>query len=178
MGCVNAKDTTLKSKGHKRSAKNEISKKYKIEHGVLGSGSFGKVFKATAVNDDSFEVAIKVIPKKDIEADLKEIDNEVEIIWQLDHPNIIKYFEKFENSSYIYIVTEYCPGGELFDKIVKTSQSAGSFTEKEAAEILEKLFWALAHCHENGVTHRDIKPENIMIGKDGEIKLIDFGLSA
>jgi calcium-dependent protein kinase len=51
------------------------------------------------------------------------------------------------------------------------------FNESEAAQIMKKLIRAVNHCHASGVVHRDIKPENIMIGRDGEIKLIDFGLS-
>lgn len=70
---------------------------------------------------------------------------------------------------------EYCPGGELFDKIA--AQKDQMFSEGEAAKIMKKLLRAINHCHASGVVHRDIKPENIMYGKDGEIKLIDFGLS-
>lgn len=75
----------------------------------------------------------------------------------------------------MYLVMEYCPGGELFDKIA--AQENQVFNESEAALIMKKLLRAINHCHAWGVTHRDIKPENIMYGQDGEIKLIDFGLS-
>ena len=75
----------------------------------------------------------------------------------------------------MYLVMEYCPGGELFDLIA--TQKNQSFGEVEACEYMEKLFRAIAHCHASGVIHRDIKPENVMIGRDGELKLIDFGLS-
>lgn len=71
---------------------------------------------------------------------------------------------------------EYCSGGELFEKILKNPENV--FGESEACDVMDKLFHAIAHCHANGIAHRDIKPENIMIGKDKEIKLIDFGLSA
>ena len=94
---------------------------------------------------------------------------------RLDHPNIVKYFETYDDTKYIYLVMEYCPGGELFDKIA--SQKDQLFNESEACVIMEELFRAINHCHANGIVHRDIKPENIMIGKDGNIKLIDFGLS-
>lgn len=70
---------------------------------------------------------------------------------------------------------EYCPGGELFDKIA--NQKNQVFNESEACGIMKKLLRAVNHCHANRIVHRDIKPENIMIGKDGELKLIDFGLS-
>jgi calcium-dependent protein kinase len=70
---------------------------------------------------------------------------------------------------------EYINGMQLFDKI--TSQTNQSFGEKEAAEYMKQLFSAVNHCHANGVIHRDIKPENIMLTKDNQIRLIDFGLS-
>ena len=68
---------------------------------------------------------------------------------------------------------ELCPGGELFDKIIEGEH----FTEKHAAITMEKLIRAIIHCESQEVTHRDIKPENIMYSVDGEVKLIDFGLS-
>lgn len=70
---------------------------------------------------------------------------------------------------------EYCPGGELFDRIC--SGQAPGLREADACKMFSKLVRAVNHCHANHVTHRDIKPENIMFGEDGEIKLIDFGLS-
>ncbi len=70
---------------------------------------------------------------------------------------------------------EYIGGGELFDKIAQ--QSNNVFSEEIAAYYMKKLFNALNHMHSQGVVHRDIKPENIMLTKDGELKLIDFGLS-
>jgi calcium-dependent protein kinase len=75
----------------------------------------------------------------------------------------------------MYLVMENCPGGELFKRL--TSQKDQMFNESEAATIMKRLFRAINHCHASGVVHRDIKAENIMYGADGEIKLIDFGLS-
>lgn len=94
---------------------------------------------------------------------------------RLDHPNIVKYYETYDDHKYIYLVMEYCPGGELFAKIAE--QENQTFNESQAAQILHKLVTAVNHCHANRIIHRDIKAENIMIGSDGEIKLIDFGLS-
>jgi serine/threonine protein kinase len=75
----------------------------------------------------------------------------------------------------MYLVMEYCEGGELYEEITKKSEK-GLFKEKHAVEIIEKMLRALRHCNENKIAHRDIKPENIMIAKDGEVKLIGFGL--
>lgn len=108
---------------------------------------------------------------------IEKLKQEVIFLKRLDSPNIVKYYETYEDDNYVYIVTEYCSGGELFDLISKKLETSKKFKEKEAAEIMQKLFKAIAHCHSQGIAHRDIKPENIMLGKDGELKLIDFGLA-
>lgn len=66
---------------------------------------------------------------------------------KLDSPNIVKYYETYEDEEYVYLVMEYCPGGELFDLISKKLEKSKKFKEKEAAEILYKLFKAIAHVH-------------------------------
>ncbi len=96
---------------------------------------------------------------------------------KLDSPHIVKYYETYEDDKFVYLVMEYCPGGELFDLIAKKLDKSKKFNEIEAAEIMHKLFKAVAHVHSQGIAHRDIKPENIMIDSEGEIKLIDFGLA-
>lgn len=103
------------------------------------------------------------------------IKDEVSILTKLDHPNIVKYYETYDDLKYMYLVMEYCPGGELFERIAKSENQ--QFNESDAAQVISKLVRAVVHCHANNITHRDIKPENIMYGADGEIKLIDFGLS-
>lgn len=141
----------------------------------MGAGSFGKVFLSESIADSSFKVAIKVLNKAKLKDNLEAIKEEVRILTKLDHPNIVKYYETYDDAKYMYLVMEYCNGGELFDKIAK--QKDQMFNESEAATIMKKLLRAINHCHATGVVHRDIKPENIMYGRDGEIKLIDFGLS-
>ena len=106
--------------------------------------------------------------------EINEIREEVKIIENLDHPNIVKYYETYDDVKYIYLVMEYCNGGELFEKITKNLEH---MSEKEAAKVMESIVKALIHCHANNIVHRDIKPENIMFGTDGEVKLIDFGLA-
>ncbi|TNV79747.1 hypothetical protein FGO68_gene8048 [Halteria grandinella] len=149
--------------------------KLSVHTQILGAGQFGKVFLSESTSDPNFKVAIKVINKSRVQDQLHSILEEVRILTKLDHPNIVKYYETYDDVRYMYLVMENCPGGELFQKI--TSQKDQSFNESEAASIMRKLFKAINHCHASGVVHRDIKPENIMYGVDGEIKLIDFGLS-
>ena len=95
----------------------------------------------------------------------------------MDHPNVVKIYEAFQDSKRYYIVTELCTGGELFDMIV----SRANFKERDAARILRQLFSAISYCHQNNIVHRDLKPENLLIesseSSEPLIKVIDFGTS-
>jgi len=146
---------------------------YEINPKVLGAGSFGKVFLGRNKKNPEHHVALKVISKQKFADELDFIRQEVKILSTLDHPNITKYYETYEDSKYLYLVMEYCPGGELIEKITNKT----SFSEKEACKIMLDIIKAINHCHSLKIAHRDIKPENIMYGEDGEIKLIDFGLA-
>ena len=125
--------------------------------------------------DENFKVAIKVLDKHKLAENIECIMEEVEILNKLDHPNIVKYFETYNDTKYIYLVMEYIQGMQLFDKI--TSMPNQTFDEREAGIYMEKLLQAVNHCHAQGIIHRDIKPENIMITDNGSVRLIDFGLS-
>lgn len=126
--------------------------------------------------------AIKKIPKRKVK-DPNEFANEIEILQRMDHPNIIKLYETFEDARNVYMVTEYvpnrcrlCTGGELFDKIIQK----GFFSEEEARTVFNQIMLALNYCHSQNVAHRDLKPENFLLLDDSPgwpLKLIDFGLS-
>lgn len=101
---------------------------------------------------------------------------ELEIMKTLDHPNIIKFYEVYQDKDFFYICMEYCSGGELLDSITKKKY----LKEREAASIMKKVISAVNHMHKKGIVHRDLKPENILFStndKEREIKIIDFGLS-
>ena len=101
---------------------------------------------------------------------------EITILQKLDHPNVLKLFEYFDEDKDIYLVTERCKGGELFDRIVEES----FFSEYDSAKIFRQILQSLNYCHTQGIAHRDIKPENFLFetkAKDSDIKIIDFGLS-
>ena len=140
----------------------------------LGEGSFGEVWlvrhKILGKN-----YALKIIEKSPYSNE-KQIINEIEILKTLDHPNILKILEFHLDKDKYYIVTDYCPEGELFNEITKK----GIFNEKETSFIIYQLLQAVRYCHKMRVLHRDIKPENIMITErepNGllHVKLIDFG---
>lgn len=141
---------------------------------VLGTGTYGSVVKATT-KDGNQPRAIKIIPKGKVR-DAERFKSEIQILSQLDHPNIIKLYETFEDSRNIYLVTELCKGGELFDRIIQK----GHFTETEARTTFVQIIHALNYCHSNGICHRDLKPENFLLldeKPNSSLKVIDFGLS-
>lgn len=129
---------------------------------MVGSGAYGKVFLSHSIQDPSFKVAIKVLNKERYWKDLAMINEEVSILTRLDHPNIVKYYECYNDVKYMYLIMEYCEGGEIFKTCSKTKNQ--QFSEKEACNVIVKLVSAVNHCHVNGVMHRDIKPANIMFG--------------
>lgn len=98
----------------------------------------------------------------------------------MDHPNIIKLYEVYEDNRYIYLIMEECSGGELFDRIIERINKKELFTEKQAAVIFKNMMSALCYCHANQICHRDLKPENLLFlnsSEDSPLKVIDFGLS-
>ena len=108
-------------------------------------------------------------------SDWTRLKYEIDILKNLDHPNILRLYETFEDSNSIYLVTELCEGGELFDEIMARNR----FEEKDAAPIMKQLLSAINYCHKKNVCHRDLKPENVLLdSKDKQtIKVIDFGTS-
>lgn len=91
------------------------------------------------------KVAIKVIQKTKLSSsEIDAIRQEVAILQSLDHPSIVKYYETYDDIKYIYLVMELCSGGELFEKV---SDKGRPLTEKEAAQVIEKLLRAFIHCH-------------------------------
>lgn len=146
---------------------------------LLGNGAFGKVRLFRAKSAKELKFAIKTIKKENMPKDLFNfLIDEVKIISRMDHPNIVKYYETYEDDFYIHIVMEYLQGEDLFKLIVAKKNE--NFNEKDLAEILSCLMKALSYIHGQGIVHRDIKPENILFSKTNNyntLKLIDFGLS-
>jgi calcium-dependent protein kinase len=154
--------------------------KYKIDEKPIGTGAFGTVKKCTVKNGEKV-LAMKTINKAAIQ-DTKVFTNEVEINAALDHPNICKLYEVFEDSRCVYLCLELCHGGEMFDKII----AQGFFPEPDASHCILQIMRAVAYMHSNSIAHRDLKPENFMLvekqqDKDpvskNTIKVIDFGIA-
>lgn len=191
----------------------------------MGDGAFSNVYRAKDNTGQFGEVAVKVVRKFEMNSnqgdahlhpDFKKqpkgveranILKEVQIMRQLDHPNIVKLVDFSESRQYYYIVLELCPGGELFHQIVRLTY----FSEDLSRHVILQVAQALEYLHEDkGVVHRDIKPENLLFypvpfiptrspkprgpedeekadegefipgvgaGGIGQIKIADFGLS-
>ncbi|KAI1135967.1 CAMK/CAMK1 protein kinase [Hypoxylon sp. FL0543] len=174
----------------------------------MGDGAFSNVYRAKDTKGNAGEVAIKVVRKFEMNnMQRANILKEVQIMRQLDHPNIIKLVDFSESKQYYYIILELAPGGELFHQIVRLTY----FSEELSRHVIVQVAKALEYLHEEkGVVHRDIKPENILFspipfvpsknpkpkqpgdedkvdegefikgvgaGGIGQIKIADFGLS-
>jgi len=141
----------------------------------LGEGAFGSVFSAKHVLT-SEERAIKQIPKSDIQDDMKFVHTELEAMLKLDHPNIIKFYEFFEDDRMLYMVTEICSDGDFSDL-------GNSINDPQEIRLLFRdMMMGVAYCHDLGIAHRDLKFENCLVSKMGQVrrvaKIIDFGLAA
>jgi calcium-dependent protein kinase len=150
--------------------KGQIETDYTIGE-IMGSGAFATVRKVTH-KDSNNTRALKII-KKNPKQDSSRMYLEVDILKKLIHPNIMQIFEFYEDKKNFYIITEFCEGGELFDKVVEK----GSFKEDEAAAVVKQLISAINYIHLNNIVHRDLKPENILLDtkKNNIIKIIDWG---
>uniref|UniRef100_A0A023F859 Aurora kinase n=1 Tax=Triatoma infestans TaxID=30076 RepID=A0A023F859_TRIIF len=178
----NIKETMQEKKEEKPENKNSNSgpKKWCLtdfEVGrALGKGKFGNVYLARE-KQSQYIIALKVIFKVQVtKAKLEhQLRREIEIQAHLRHPNILKLYGYFHDSTRVYLILEYAKMGELY-KLLQ-SQPEHRFPEKRSAEIIKELSDALIYLHSKGVIHRDIKPENILLGPKGEVKIADFGWS-
>ena len=143
----------------------------------LGSGKFGLV-KLGINKKTGQKVAIKIMKKSTMDSsDLELVRTEIEILKICQHPNIIRLYNVFENADYLYIIMEYCYGGDLFSYL---ENRHFRLTEKRASTIIHQMATAVYYMHSFGVVHRDLKPENVLMtstDEDSDIRILDFGLS-
>ena len=127
--------------------------------GELGKGAFSIV--RLGVNKSTgAKVAVKIVQKKELNAeDLASLREEITILSSIDHKNIIKLFEFFDEGTEMYLITELVEGGELFDRIVAKS----SYSEKEARDVIKVVLETMAFLHKSDIAHRDLKPENLIL---------------
>ena len=146
---------------------------------ILGSGISGLVrlitHKSTGV-----KYAVKCLDLGLVETEegLQQLREEIYIMCQLDHPNIVRLEEVYESHSEIYLVQELCLGGELFDRL--DEQPDYHYTEAQCARLVKQMLCSVRYIHSKGIIHRDLKLENFLFSNtsaDSELKMIDFGLS-
>ena len=150
--------------------------KYEVKQ-KIGKGKFGLV-KCGINKETKMPVAIKIMAKKNMDkSDLELAKVEIDILKIGQHPNIIKLYDIYENENYIYIIMEYCSGGDLLSYF---EYHEYELPESKVCEIIHKLSMAIYYLHSYGIVHRDLKPENILmtdISDTADIRLLDFGLS-
>ncbi|CAF0733239.1 unnamed protein product [Didymodactylos carnosus] len=142
----------------------------------MGDGNFAIVKRSKLKGTDK-EYAIKIIDKSKMKGKEHMVDNEINIMYQCNHLNIIRLFEDYETPDEIYLVMELIKGGDLFDYITKHRR----FDESTSSLMVKDVGEALLYLHSKHIVHRDLKPENLLVmqRRDGRIaiKLTDFGLA-
>jgi calcium-dependent protein kinase len=143
---------------------------------ILGQSSFGSLRQITHRITSEHRVLKSIQKSSQDTHDRSEFLHEVQVLKSLDHPNIQRIYEFYEDDDNYYLILEYCSGGELFDRI----SSLGYFSEELAARIIAQILSAITYCHDRNIVHCDLKPENILFENNSEysnIKVIDFETS-
>lgn len=176
-GCFIKQDFEYERRKTLRESKQINSIKTVFKFGdVIGGGSFGIVKTAIRRDFSNLKVAIKSIQKETIKGQIHVLRREVENLMTINHPNIVKLFDLYEDDKAVHLVMEYCSGGELFTKITQKDR----LSELDSRRLMKKMLSAVSHLHIHQIVHRDIKPQNFLFKSQdefSEIKLVDFGLS-
>uniref|UniRef100_A0A8C4HM56 Mitogen-activated protein kinase kinase kinase kinase n=1 Tax=Dicentrarchus labrax TaxID=13489 RepID=A0A8C4HM56_DICLA len=144
---------------------------YELIHRI-GCGTYGDVFKARNIRTSEL-AAIKIV-KLDPGDDITSIQQEITMMKECKHKNIVAYFGSYHRNTKLWICMEYCGGGSLQDMYHVT----GPLKEKQIAYVCRETLQGLYHLHETGKMHRDIKGANILLTERGDVKLADFGVAA
>ncbi|XP_006153205.1 serine/threonine-protein kinase PLK4 [Tupaia chinensis] len=142
---------------------------------LLGKGSFAGVYRAESIHS-GLEVAIKMIDKKAMykAGMVQRVQNEVKIHCQLKHPSILELYNYFEDNNYVYLVLEMCHNGEM-NRFLKNRMKP--FTENEARHFMHQIITGMLYLHSHGILHRDLTLSNLLLTRNMNIKIADFGLA-
>ncbi|TFK43506.1 AGC/NDR protein kinase [Crucibulum laeve] len=141
---------------------------------VIGKGAFGEV-RLVQKTDTGKIYAMKLLKKDEMlkKDQLAHVRAERDVLAEADSPWVVQLFYSFQDPSYLYLIMEFLPGGDLMTMLIKYD----TFSEDVARFYIAECVLAIEAVHKLGFIHRDIKPDNILIDKDGHVKLSDFGLS-
>ncbi|KAF6306906.1 polo like kinase 4 [Rhinolophus ferrumequinum] len=142
---------------------------------LLGKGSFAGVYRAESIHT-GLEVAIKMIDKKAMykAGMVQRVQNEVKIHCQLKHPSILELYNYFEDNNYVYLVLEMCHNGEM-NRFLKNRRKP--FSENEARQFMHQIITGMLYLHSHGILHRDLTLSNLLLTRNMNIKIADFGLA-
>ncbi|XP_038610881.1 serine/threonine-protein kinase Nek1 isoform X4 [Tachyglossus aculeatus] len=141
----------------------------------IGEGSFGKAILVKAKENSRQYVIKEINISRMSKKEREESRREVAVLANMKHPNIVLYRESFEENGSLYIVMDYCEGGDLFKRI--NAQKGILFPEEQIMDWFVQICLALKHVHDRKILHRDIKSQNIFLTKDGTVQLGDFGIA-
>ena len=155
-----------------RQTDGEITQHYEVLK-KIGEGASAKVYKVKEKSTGEIK-AMKKVEKAKL-PDIKYFETEIKILSLLDHPNIVRLFEVFEDEKNFYLIMELCYGGNLLSRMKNDR-----YKERAAANLMEQIVSAIAYCHEKGICHRDLKPHNVLFcdeSPNSPVKVVDFGIS-
>ena len=166
--------TQLKKETETKNKAQDVSELKDYQLGdCLGKGAFGSVFRALNMGTGE-TVAVKQVKLADLpKSELRVITLEIDLLKNLDHPNIVKYRGFVKSAESLNIILEYCENGSLHS----ISKNFGKFPENLVGIYMSQVLHGLLYLHEQGVIHRDIKGANILTTKQGLVKLADFGVA-
>eukprot|EP01091_Cochliopodium_minus_P014346 TRINITY_DN4860_c0_g1_i1.p1 TRINITY_DN4860_c0_g1~~TRINITY_DN4860_c0_g1_i1.p1 ORF type:complete len:231 (-),score=41.60 TRINITY_DN4860_c0_g1_i1:136-828(-) len=167
------KPTPLKFKMNIPLFKTDDPNKLFDKQDKIGKGAYGEVYKAIMKKTNQV-VAVKIINVSDNEA-INDVRQEIQMLYDCDHPNIVKYYGCYVHESKIWIVMELCSGGSVCDIYRITGRG---LTEDQIAVICRETLQGLKYIHSLKKIHRDIKGGNILLTTNGDVKLVDFGVAA
>ena len=166
------KNLIIKKEFFIRQTEGQITDYYEVLK-KIGEGASAKVYKVKEKSSGEIK-AMKQVEKSKL-PDVKYFKTEIKILSLLDHPNIVRLFEVFEDDKNFYLIMELCHGGNL-----ESRMKNNKYKEKAAAVLMEQIVSAVAYCHEKGICHRDLKPQNILFCDENPhspVKIVDFGIS-
>ena len=154
---------------------NESIKDYNVFE-QLGQGGFAQVYRAQ-VKSSGKEVAIKMIDKKTMKASrmTQRVEHEVKIHYQLKHPSILELYTFFEDKNYVYLVLELCHNGEMQQYL--KGRPRPNLDEDETRHYLKQVIDGMVYLHSYGILHRDLTLSNLLLTKEMNVKIADFGLA-